>query len=72
MICRCFGRSLDLSELGRQAARTGRLMVGVPDYDTYVAHVTANHPDRTPMDREQFFRMRQSARYGASGGLRCC
>jgi uncharacterized short protein YbdD (DUF466 family) len=26
--------------------RTARLMIGVPDYETYVAHRRANHPDQ--------------------------
>jgi uncharacterized short protein YbdD (DUF466 family) len=26
------------------AAKTARLMVGIPDYDTYVAHRRAIHP----------------------------
>ena len=26
------------------AVRAGRLMVGVPDYDTYVAHRKLHHP----------------------------
>jgi uncharacterized short protein YbdD (DUF466 family) len=29
--------------------RTARLMIGVPDYDTYVAHRRANHPDQPIM-----------------------
>ncbi len=71
MICRCFGRSLDLSVLARGVGRTAQLMVGVPDYDTYLAHLAAAHPEQAPMPREAFFRERQAARYGA-GGLRCC
>lgn len=52
--------------------KTGRLMCGVPDYDTYVAHVRAHHPDRPVMSYEAFFRNRQDARYGAGGRARCC
>jgi uncharacterized short protein YbdD (DUF466 family) len=52
----------------------GRLMVGVPNYDTYLRHVQAQHPDRLPMNEVEFFRDRQRARYGegARGGFRCC
>ncbi len=51
-----------------------RLMVGVPNYDVYVAHVRRTHPDATPMTYAEFFRERQNARYGADGkgGFRCC
>ena len=53
------------------AARTARLSIGLPDYDAYVAHVRTRHPERTPMDREAFFRERMQARYGR-GRSRCC
>lgn len=51
-----------------------RLMVGIPDYDTYVAHIRRTHPDQEPMTYKEFFRERQNARFGESGkgGFRCC
>ncbi|HEX7853078.1 MAG TPA: YbdD/YjiX family protein [Sphingobium sp.] len=52
--------------------RTARLMVGMPDYDTYVRHMAEHHPDREIMTRTQFFRDRQEARYGGKNGGRCC
>ncbi len=52
--------------------RMARLMVGVPDYDDYVRHMTAHHPERPVMDRKTFFRDRQEARYGGKNGGRCC
>lgn len=51
--------------------RTARLAVGVPDYDSYLAHMHKYHPTRTPMNREAFFRERMDARYGR-GRSRCC
>ena len=48
-----------------------RLMVGVPEYDTYVAHMRNRHPDQPVMPYEAFFRERQEARYGGKVG-RCC
>ena len=54
-------------------ARTARLMVGIPDYDTYVAHRQANHPGLPIMSYEEFFVERQEARYGVGKGrLRGC
>ena len=54
-------------------AQTARLMVGVPDYQTYVAHRQANHPGEPVMSYEAFFRERQSARYDVrKGRLRGC
>ena len=52
--------------------QTARLMVGLPDYDAYLRHMAAHHPDRSPMNRTQFFRDRQEARYGGRNGGRCC
>ena len=51
-----------------------RLMVGVPNYDTYVEHMARTHPERAPMSRAECCRDRQDARYGAGarGGFRCC
>ena len=61
----------DLSKLGKYLGQAARLMVGLPDYDTYVAHMQATHPDRPVMSYEEFFRERQEARYGGGTG-RCC
>ena len=56
---------------GKCLGQCAQLMVGIPDYETYVAHVTRAHPGRAPMTYEEFFRERQAARYGARG-MRCC
>jgi uncharacterized short protein YbdD (DUF466 family) len=45
------------------AARAARLMVGVPDYETYVAHRRAEHPDEPVMTYEEFYQNRLQARY---------
>lgn len=58
-------------EQGGYFAQTARLMVGVPDYGSYVAHFRATHPDREPMSYEEFFINRQQARYG-KGRTGCC
>ena len=47
-------------------ARTARLMIGIPDYENYVAHRKANHPGLSIMTYEEFFVERQEARYGVS------
>ena len=63
----------DLLRAGRFVRLTFRLMVGVPDYDTYVAHRKARHPGEPIMSYEAFFRERQEARYGGKGkGGGCC
>jgi uncharacterized short protein YbdD (DUF466 family) len=58
----------------RLAAQTAHLMVGVPDYATYVEHRRRHHPGEPVMSREAFFRACQMRRYSpaAGGGVRCC
>jgi uncharacterized short protein YbdD (DUF466 family) len=60
-----------LRALWRFLAQTGRLIVGVPDYDRYLAHMRHAHPAIAPMTREAFFANRLQARYGR-GASRCC
>lgn len=56
-----------------QITQSLRLMVGMPEYDTYVDHMKIAHPDQVIMSYEEFFRERQEARYGGKGRLnRCC
>jgi uncharacterized short protein YbdD (DUF466 family) len=43
-------------------------MVGLPDYETYVQHRRANHPDEPIMTYEEFFRERLEARYAVKNG----
>ncbi len=66
--------ALFVSKLSSGLIRTARLMVGVPDYDAYVAHRQAQHPGEAIMSYDDFFRERQASRYGANGGKisRCC
>jgi uncharacterized short protein YbdD (DUF466 family) len=67
MICTCFGKTFDT----RALADAARLMLGVPGYEAYVAHMASVHPDQAPMARDAFFLDRQRARFGV-GRLRCC
>jgi uncharacterized short protein YbdD (DUF466 family) len=46
-------------------------MIGVPDYDTYLAHMRQHYPECTPLDPQTFERDRLTARYKATGS-RCC
>ena len=57
----------------RRAVQTARLMVGVPDYETYLAHRLAHHPSEPVMSYTEFFRERQHARYSRGGKpTGCC
>ncbi|MFY2764223.1 YbdD/YjiX family protein [Arenimonas sp. MALMAid1274] len=52
-------------------ARTTRMLVGLPDYASYLAHQRAKHPGREPLTEAQFFHACQQSRYGGGNG-RCC
>jgi uncharacterized short protein YbdD (DUF466 family) len=63
-----------LSRFWRRAVQTARLMIGVPDYERYVAHRRAHHPAEPVMSYAEFFRERQQARYACERGRfrGCC
>lgn len=70
-----FDRSAEMASAAAYwTKRTARLMVGVPDYETYVAHRRTQHPDQPIMTYVEFFRERQQARYDVSKGRMrgCC
>lgn len=72
MICDCAPESR-LRGFARAVRQTANLMVGLPDYDAYVAHRRLQHDGAEVMTREAFFRDRQDRRYGVGGGgFRCC
>jgi uncharacterized short protein YbdD (DUF466 family) len=64
----------DILTLTEWTVRTARLMVGIPDYQTYVEHRRTFHPDQPIMSYEEFFRERQDARYAVGKGRfrGCC
>jgi uncharacterized short protein YbdD (DUF466 family) len=48
-----------------------RRVIGVPDYDRYVSHMKAHHPDDAVLTEGEFIRQRQVDRYSRPGS-RCC
>ena len=48
-----------------------RRIIGAPDYDRYLLHVTRRHPGTTPLTREEFARDALARRYDRPGS-RCC
>jgi uncharacterized short protein YbdD (DUF466 family) len=55
----------------RRAADIVRRVIGVPDYERYLAHVRECHPGAEPMSRDEFARERLKSRYERPGS-RCC
>lgn len=64
-------RGAGLRRFWQRLREGGALMVGVPDYERYLAHMQAQHPDLVPLTREAFVRDRMQARYGGSGTGKC-
>jgi uncharacterized short protein YbdD (DUF466 family) len=58
----------------KRAVQTARLMVGIPDYETYVEYRRRFHSGEPIMTYEEFFRERQEARYavGKGNSKGCC
>ena len=54
--------------------QTAHLMVGLQDYDAYVAHRRARHPGEPVMSRGEFVAAAQEKRFSpaAGGPPRCC
>ena len=66
-----------IREIHRWSTDTAMMMIGVPPYETYLAHMAEHHPEQAPMTYAEFFRNRQDARYGVgvkggTRGFRCC
>jgi len=55
----------------RALCSTCRQVFGMPDYERYLAHAAATHPDMPVLTREEFFARAIERRYGG-GGARCC
>ena len=68
-------RSSELFASMRNSVRRGaaivRRIIGVPDYDTYIAHMSAHHPDAVPLTAKEFEITRMNDRYSRPGS-RCC
>jgi uncharacterized short protein YbdD (DUF466 family) len=56
---------------GARVLAVVRRIVGVPDYDAYLAHARRHHPDAEPLSREAFVRESWDAKYSRPGN-RCC
>ena len=62
----------DLSSVGKYLGQAAKMLVGLPDYDTYVRHRRLLHPELPIMTEVEFIHNRQEARYGAGRSGGCC
>lgn len=61
-----------IATLWQRLQQSFRLMVGVPDYQTYLEHMRQHHPDLEAMDVKTFYRHCVDSRYPSSGNLKKC
>jgi len=61
----------DLRTAQKRITDVLRRIIGVPDYERYVAHVRECHAGTAPMSREDFERSRLEDKYNRPGH-RCC
>ena len=61
-----------IATLWQRLQQSFRLMVGVPDYLTYLEHMRQHHPDLEAMDAKTFYRHCVDSRYPSSGNLKKC
>jgi uncharacterized short protein YbdD (DUF466 family) len=61
----------DLRARVRYLCSACRQVFGMPDYERYLAHAAARHPDAPILTRGDFFAQAIERKYG-KGGARCC
>ena len=58
-------------DIWARVAKIIRRIIGVPDYERYVAHVRRCHPEQPLLSRDDFSRDQLTRRYETPGN-RCC
>ncbi|HEX6136825.1 MAG TPA: YbdD/YjiX family protein [Casimicrobiaceae bacterium] len=64
-------RGRRLRTWARQARQAWMQVCGIPDYERYLAHRAARHPDEPVLSRGEFFARAIDRKYRRSGP-RCC
>lgn len=60
-----------LSDRLRKFRGAYRQLIGIPDYDRYLAHMAERHPNEPVLSRREFCARAIDRKYG-KGGPRCC
>ena len=55
----------------RGLRRAYRQIIGIPDYEAYLAHISEHHPGERALSRQAFCAQAIDRKYG-KGGPRCC
>ncbi|MEP6690304.1 MAG: YbdD/YjiX family protein [Gemmatimonadaceae bacterium] len=64
-------RQNDTGSWVARVAAVARAILGVPDYQRYVAHLARHQPGEAPLSEREFARRSLEERY-ARPGSRCC
>jgi uncharacterized short protein YbdD (DUF466 family) len=64
-------RRARLLERARALRKAYLQVFGIPDYEGYVAHMAANHPEQAVMSQREFFACAIDRKYSKKGP-RCC
>lgn len=68
---RILGAPPHAASLVARALAVLRRIIGVPDYDAYLAHMRADHPAGIVLTRDEFTHERMRDKYNRPG-QRCC
>jgi len=60
-----------LGDRVRAITRVIRRMIGAPDYESYVKHMTRTHPEQARLSADEFAADALARRYNRPGS-RCC
>ena len=60
-----------LIQIAAQVRPAYHQIFGIPDYQRYLAHIAAHHPDQVPLSRREFSARAIERKYCRSG-TRCC
>ncbi len=52
--------------------QTCRRLLGIPDYDGYLAHRQQQHPGQAVLSEREFHAEAIDRKYGGGAGPRCC
>jgi uncharacterized short protein YbdD (DUF466 family) len=59
-------------EAARRLRRIWLQVIGAPDYERYLAHHAAHHPDTPPMSERDYVKLFIERKYNGPGASRCC
>jgi len=68
---RSASRVESLREAARSIRRVCRQIAGIPDYESYLAHMGKHHPGEPLLSQREFFARAIDHKYGR-GRSRCC